>query len=75
MNLDQARFNMIEQQIRPWEVLDKAVLTALMQLKREQLVDQIEGAVDKSTGMEEMRITNVHVYDNEQLSECLNVKR
>ncbi len=38
MNLDQARFNMVEQQIRPWEVLDKAVLTALMQLKREQFV-------------------------------------
>jgi hypothetical protein len=47
----------------------------IWQLKREGLVDQIEGAVDKSTGMEEMRITNVHVYDNEQLSECLNVKR
>ncbi len=38
MNLEQARFNMVEQQIRPWEVLDKAVLAALMQLKREQFV-------------------------------------
>lgn len=44
-------------------------------LQREQLVDQIEGAVDKTTGMEEMRITNVHVYDNEHLGECLNVSR
>ena len=38
MNLEQARFNMVEQQIRPWEVLDKAVLAALMQLQREQFV-------------------------------------
>ncbi len=26
MNVEQARFNMIEQQIRPWDVLDPAVL-------------------------------------------------
>ena len=26
MNLEQARFNMIEQQIRPWDVLDAHVL-------------------------------------------------
>ncbi|MEO8015646.1 MAG: protein-L-isoaspartate O-methyltransferase, partial [Polaromonas sp.] len=26
MNYEQARFNMIEQQIRPWEVLDSQVL-------------------------------------------------
>ena len=44
-------------------------------LTRGQLVDQIEGHVEKSTGMEEMRITNVHAYDSEHLSECLNVKR
>ncbi|HKX39777.1 MAG TPA: protein-L-isoaspartate O-methyltransferase, partial [Burkholderiaceae bacterium] len=24
MNIEQARFNMIEQQIRPWDVLDTA---------------------------------------------------
>lgn len=35
MNLEQARFNMIEQQIRPWEVLDPAVLDLLFQVKRE----------------------------------------
>ncbi len=38
MNQDQARFNMVEQQIRTWEVLDKAVLTALMQIHREHFV-------------------------------------
>ncbi|MFZ2990020.1 MAG: protein-L-isoaspartate O-methyltransferase, partial [Ideonella sp.] len=25
MNIEQARFNMIEQQIRPWDVLDTSV--------------------------------------------------
>ena len=29
MNYEQARFNMIEQQIRPWEVLDSQVLALL----------------------------------------------
>jgi hypothetical protein len=32
-------------------------------LTREQLVDQIEGAIDKGSGLEEMRITNVQVFD------------
>ncbi len=41
MNLDpiaQARFNMIEQQIRPWNVLDKSVLELLSVVKREDFV-------------------------------------
>jgi protein-L-isoaspartate(D-aspartate) O-methyltransferase len=38
MNPKQARFNMVEQQIRTWEVLDKAVLNALMQIQREFFV-------------------------------------
>ena len=38
MNQNQARFNMVEQQIRTWEVLDKAVLNALMQIHREFFV-------------------------------------
>ena len=29
MNFEQARFNMIEQQIRPWDVLDTSVLALL----------------------------------------------
>ncbi len=33
--LDQARFNMIEQQIRPWEVLDGRVLDLLARVRRE----------------------------------------
>ena len=35
MNTEQARFNMIEQQIRPWDVLDKHVLELLSIVKRE----------------------------------------
>jgi protein-L-isoaspartate(D-aspartate) O-methyltransferase len=38
MNIEQARFNMIEQQIRPWNVLDQEVLDALHVVKREQFV-------------------------------------
>lgn len=37
-DFEQARFNMIEQQIRPWEVLDARVLGVLAQVKREQFV-------------------------------------
>ena len=38
MNIEQARFNMIEQQIRPWDVLDPKVLTLLSKVKREDFV-------------------------------------
>ena len=41
MNLEQARFNMIEQQIRPWEVLDTQVLSLLAMVKRENFVPKI----------------------------------
>ncbi|MBA4264914.1 MAG: protein-L-isoaspartate O-methyltransferase [Comamonadaceae bacterium] len=34
--VDQARFNMIEQQIRPWEVLDTKVLELLTRVHREE---------------------------------------
>lgn len=37
-NMEQARFNMIEQQIRPWDVADPRVLGLLATLKREQFV-------------------------------------
>jgi len=38
MNFDQARFAMIEQQVRPWDVLDPRVLEALMVVHREDFV-------------------------------------
>ena len=36
--LEQARFNMVEQQIRPWQVLDTAVLHTLQHMARERFV-------------------------------------
>jgi protein-L-isoaspartate(D-aspartate) O-methyltransferase len=38
MNFEQARFNMVEQQIRPWEVLDQDVLDLLYVVPREEFV-------------------------------------
>lgn len=38
MNIEQARFNMIEQQIRTWDVLDQDVLDLLAVVKREEFV-------------------------------------
>ena len=38
MNTEQARFNMIQQQIRPWDVLDPGVLELLSVVKREDFV-------------------------------------
>jgi protein-L-isoaspartate(D-aspartate) O-methyltransferase len=38
MNLETARFNMIHQQICPWQVLDADVLTLLAAIKREDFV-------------------------------------
>ena len=40
MNTQQARFNMVEQQIRPWQVLDAQVLTVLSNVQRELFVPQ-----------------------------------
>ena len=38
MNIEQVRFNMVEQQIRTWDVLDTDVLDLLHTLKRENFV-------------------------------------
>ncbi len=40
IDFEQARFNMIEQQIRPWEVLDTNVLDLLQEIHREDFVSQ-----------------------------------
>jgi protein-L-isoaspartate(D-aspartate) O-methyltransferase len=40
MNTQQARFNMVEQQIRPWQVLDTHVLAVLAEVQRELFVPQ-----------------------------------
>jgi protein-L-isoaspartate(D-aspartate) O-methyltransferase len=38
IDLERARFNMIEQQIRPWDVLDLEVLALLSRMRREDFV-------------------------------------
>jgi protein-L-isoaspartate(D-aspartate) O-methyltransferase len=38
LNIEQARFNMIEQQIRPWDVLEQRVLDLISQVPREIFV-------------------------------------
>jgi protein-L-isoaspartate(D-aspartate) O-methyltransferase len=45
MNFEQARFNMVEQQIRPWEVLDPTVLDLLFEVKRELFVPAAHAAL------------------------------
>ena len=38
LDVERARFNMVEQQIRPWEVLDQRVLDLLLRVRREEYV-------------------------------------
>ena len=45
MNTELARFNMIEQQIRPWEVLDASVLSLLSVVRREDFVPPLHRAM------------------------------
>ena len=51
-SLSQARFNMIEQQIRPWEVLDPRVLDLLDRVHREEFVP----AAHKSLAFADMEL-------------------
>src|SRR6266705_3183773 len=37
-NIEKARYNMVEQQIRTWEVLDERVLDLLFHVRREEFV-------------------------------------
>jgi protein-L-isoaspartate(D-aspartate) O-methyltransferase len=38
LDVERARFNMVEQQIRPWDVLDPRVLDLLLRVRREEYV-------------------------------------
>lgn len=40
MDFEHARFNMVEQQIRPWDVLDQRVLDLLLRVRREDYVPE-----------------------------------
>ena len=44
IDIEQARFNMIEQQIRPWDVLDPRVLDVIANIRREQFVPEAHRA-------------------------------
>ncbi|WP_018078302.1 protein-L-isoaspartate O-methyltransferase family protein [Thiobacillus denitrificans] len=45
MDIEQARYNMVEQQIRPWDVLDQEVLDLLFKVRREDFVPQAHRAL------------------------------
>ena len=45
MNIEQARYNMVEQQIRPWDVLDQDVLDLLFKVRREDFVPEAHRAL------------------------------
>ena len=45
LNIEQARFNMIEQQIRTWDVLDQHILEILTQTPREEFVPEAHRAL------------------------------
>ena len=42
MNFEKARFNMVEQQIRPWDVLDFDILDVLGEIPREDFVTEAQ---------------------------------
>ncbi|KVW92759.1 protein-L-isoaspartate O-methyltransferase family protein [Thiobacillus denitrificans] len=45
MDIEQARYNMVEQQIRPWDVLDQDVLNLLFKVRREDFVPEAHQAL------------------------------
>ena len=45
MDMEQARYNMVEQQIRPWDVLDQDVLDLLFKVRREDYVPEAHRAL------------------------------
>lgn len=45
MNFDQARFLMVEQQIRPWDILDQKVLDQFLETPRHEFVDDANRAL------------------------------
>lgn len=65
MDFERARFNMVEQQIRPWRVLDQAVLDSHFQLRREDFVP---------TSMRNLSFSDVEIplhIDGEDTAQCM----
>jgi protein-L-isoaspartate(D-aspartate) O-methyltransferase len=72
MNLEQARFNMIEQQIRPWNVLDAHVLHLLAVIKREDFVP----AAHKALAFVDMEIPLQGSFEDAvRLGQCMLAPR
>jgi protein-L-isoaspartate(D-aspartate) O-methyltransferase len=72
MNLEQARFNMIEQQIRPWDVLDTHVLHLLSVVKREDFVPPAH----KALAFVDMEIPLQGAHDDAmRLGQCMLAPR
>ncbi len=59
MNIEKARFNMVEQQVRTWDVLDARVLDLLAAVPREQFVP----AAYKSMAFADVRVPLGHGQD------------
>ena len=45
MDMEQARYNMVEQQIRPWDVLNQDILDLLFKVRREDFVPEAHRAL------------------------------
>lgn len=82
MDIEQARFNMIEQQIRTWEVLDQDVLDALTVVRRERFVPSAYRAMAFADMQIPLRIdgivTNERMFEPKveaRLLQALRVRR
>lgn len=83
INLEQNRFNMVEQQVRPWNVLDQKVLDLLYKTKREEYVPAAyrsmafmdmeipleHGAVMLTPKMEARIIQELHIKKSDRILE------
>lgn len=72
MNIEQARFNMVEQQIRPWNVSDPSVLELLSSVKREDFVP----AAHKGLAFADLEIPLLGSHDDAlRLGQCMLAPR
>ena len=68
MNIEQARFNMVEQQIRPWNVSDPSVLELLSSVKREDFAP----AAHKGLAFADLEIPLLGSHDEAlRLGQCM----
>ena len=63
--LERLRFNMIEQQIRPWDVLDLEILDLLAVIRREDYVPEAHRALS----FFDMELQDLHVQKHESVLE------